>query len=278
MQKLIDDNNRVSDRWQQNNFYSSLPAFPKTYSGPKVLFHEAWVEFASRLETDREIQLLLTSLKGSKNILDIGGGTGLLTTSIASQYGKCTVVEPDPDNAACIDTDKNIDIVLGKGEELPCPDNSFDAIVATWVLQYTSSPIACIEEMVRVCTKTLGSRIAIVQAAPWNEVALLLNACAELVGKPISHHGYLLATAASILEKNGFKNIEMQSVSVEAKFPEATAAERISAATSLLQRMCYQDHPNTEEIHQLLEEKLQNILQEKQTINDDGILLLAKWD
>ena len=276
MSLITPENLKISHHWQNHNYCGLNQTCSHVHEGAKSLFHSAWVEFASRLEPEAEIELLLKSLLGCQEILDIGGGTGLLTTAIAKRYGKCTVIEPDASNAAQIDSDSPIEIILGSGENLTFRNNSFDGVIATWVLQYSQNPAQCILEMARVCQAKPNSTIILVQAAPWNQVASLLNDCASLVGKPLTDHGYLLALAASILEKKGFAKIEMHPVSIPLKFPEPTPELRTQAAKSLLQRLCFELHPRSTEIQNLLAEKLSQHFQNNSAINDDGIVLVAK--
>ena len=277
MNLVKSENLQILDRWQKHDYCASNKTQTNIYAGAKSLFHCAWVEFAARLEPEAEITLLLDLLSGRQEILDIGGGTGLLTTEIAKRYGKCTVVEPDADNAAQIKTDCPIDIVLGSGENLPFADRTFDGALATWVLQYSNNPAQCITEMVRVCQQKPEATIILIQAAPWNQVAQLLNDCAGLVGKPLTDHGYLLALAASILEQQDFAKIEMHPVKIPLNFPESTPELRTHAAKSLLQRMCFEGHPRRTEIQDLLADKLKSHFQSSSAINDDGIVLVAKY-
>ena len=47
---------------------------------------------------DREIQFLLENLKG-KTVLDVGGGTGMLSVALEKTGFKCTNIEPQPEMA-----------------------------------------------------------------------------------------------------------------------------------------------------------------------------------
>jgi SAM-dependent methyltransferase len=253
-----------------------LETFPEAYNGPKVLSSSTWVEFAERLDLGEEIQLLLSTLKGRSDVLDIGGGTGLLTKAIAQQHGHCTVIEPSFEKVAQMSEHPSIDITIGMGEQLPFSRQSFDAIVATWMLHFSYNPERCIEEMARVCAREAGAVVALTQAAPWNEVTLLLNRCAPLAERPPTHHGFLLALAATSFEEEGF-DVELKPFPVALRFQEETPELRVQAATSLLQRLCYDDHPHSSAIRQLLTEPLSGYLKTRKSLNDDGVLLVARY-
>jgi SAM-dependent methyltransferase len=274
--QMIGSTGDISLHWKQHPLCGPLETFLQQYGGPKAFSPSVWVEFAQRLDPDEEIQLLLSTLEGCSNVLDIGGGTGLLTKAIAQQHGHCTVVEPSVENAAHMSQHRGIDIAIGKGEQLPFPRQSFDAVVATWMLQYADRPDRCIEEIVRVCSRQTGSIVTLAQAAPWNEIALLLNRCATLLENPPSHHGYLLALAATALEAEGF-DIELTPFPVALRFPEETPEQRVRAATALLQQLCFDNHPRSQTIRQHLAEPLTDYLQERQFLNDDGVLLIARY-
>jgi SAM-dependent methyltransferase len=232
------------------------------------------VDFASRLNPKAEIQALLSSLEGSRRILDVGGGTGLLTQAIAARFGSCTVVEPDQDNAAQINPGQ-ITVLPGRAEALPFEDESFDAVIATWVLQYTSDPRIAVREMCRVCRKESGSRIVIIQAAPENDIVDLYNVCAETMGLPQAHHGFLLAVAAELLEKQGFTGIELSRINIPWDLRDLSPELRLTHAASIIRRL--HDFPEDPTLVKRVESALSHRpLWSTGVLNDDGILLMAR--
>jgi len=102
---------------------------------------------------------------------------------------------------------------------LPLPDGAAAAAVATWVLQYTDDPARAAAELARVARE----RVVIVQAAPANDLVEVYNLEAALAGSPPAHHGWLLATAADVLERRGFA-VELRPVPTPVRFPDGGPA------------------------------------------------------
>ncbi len=247
---------------------------PTHFWGPEELDHQAWMEFAARLETSRELDMIVAALDGATGVLDVGGGTGTLTTTIARRFGRCTVVEPSAAQAARIQADPGsiIDILPGRGEALPVADGQFDAVMATWVLQYTADPFVAVAEMARACSDTTGARVLIVQAAPGNQMVDVYNAEARVAGLPRAHHGWLLAGAIDVLEMRGF-TITLAGVRSAVRFPDSDAA----AATSLLQRLHFAGHPRSEAMRAAVVPMIQEIFARTPgELADDGVLLIAR--
>lgn len=248
---------------------------PERFWGPEQLDHEAWVEFASRLDTATELELLLAALKGCRDIADIGGGTGTLTRAIAQTYGRCVVVEPSAEQAACIEATPGsiIDVRPGRAEALPLDDGAFDAAIATWVLQYTTDPSLAVAELARVCRTSPRSRVVLVQAAPQNQLVELWNAEARVAGMAPAHHGYLLAVAAEVLASAGFTELELSQFPTDVAFPENDP--RLIA--DLLQRLHFRDHPNAPAIRAATEPLIAEMLAATPgRLDDSGVLLVAR--
>ncbi len=247
---------------------------PTHFWGPEELDHQAWMEFAARLDTARELDMLIAALDGSTSVLDVGGGTGTLTTALARRFGRCVVVEPSAAQAARIQADPGsiIDVLPGRGEALPVADGAFDAVMSTWVLQYTHDPFVAVAEMARACIDRPGGRVVLVQAAPGNQMVDIYNAEAKVAGLPRAHHGWLLAGAIDILEMRGF-SIALAGVRSSVQFPEGDPA----AAASLLQRLHFAGHPRAEamraETTRMISEMFARAPAE---LADDGVLLIAR--
>ncbi|MCK5512455.1 MAG: class I SAM-dependent methyltransferase [Thermodesulfovibrionia bacterium] len=130
--------------------------------GPKVQKRQkemGLVEFqkdlARRVDTDGYAELrssLVGDLEG--DVLEIGTGTGA-TFQYYGPHAKVTAVEPhDGFRAAATEAAKNakaeIQVISGKGENLPFEDTSFDAVSASQVLCSVTSPLKTLEEFKRV--------------------------------------------------------------------------------------------------------------------------------
>ena len=130
--------------------------------GPKVQKRQkemGLVEFqkdlARRVDTDGYAELrssLVGDLEG--DVLEIGTGTGA-TFQYYGPNAKVTAVEPhDEFRAAATEAAKSakaeIQVISGKGENLPFEDTSFDAVSASQVLCSVTSPLKTLEEFKRV--------------------------------------------------------------------------------------------------------------------------------
>ncbi len=72
--------------------------------------------------------------KTSGNLLDIGGGTGISTKIFTNNFN-CTLI--DPANELTKQAQKNIKTIIGKSEELPFKENTFDIIISLTALHHT---------------------------------------------------------------------------------------------------------------------------------------------
>jgi demethylmenaquinone methyltransferase / 2-methoxy-6-polyprenyl-1,4-benzoquinol methylase len=76
-------------------------------------------------------------------------------------------------NIAATATQDRIGLVLGRGEQLPFPDATFDALTFTYLLRYVADPAATVAELARVVKP--GGQIAslefAVPTAPWWRLA-----------------------------------------------------------------------------------------------------------
>lgn len=100
-------------------------------------------------------QYVTEGLEGS--VLDLGTGTGRNLPHVDEQPEVTGVVgvEPDPHMRARAarrvqGLETPIDLVDGRGERLPYPDESFDAVLAGMVFCTIEDPAAALEEVVRV--------------------------------------------------------------------------------------------------------------------------------
>ena len=88
-------------------------------------------------------------LNESVSVLDIGGGTGKILSWVAPMVKRAVVIDPSP---GMIEECKKrgIECVLGKAEQLPFPDRSFDLIMMHDVFHHIGDKEQAIREISRV--------------------------------------------------------------------------------------------------------------------------------
>jgi len=99
---------------------------------------------------------LLAGLAGVANggrILDVGCGPGALSTELVRRLGPEAVTAVDPSESfveAARERLPGITVERASAEQLPFPDDSFDAAVAQLVVHFITDPVAGLAEMARV--------------------------------------------------------------------------------------------------------------------------------
>jgi SAM-dependent methyltransferase/dihydrofolate reductase len=102
-------------------------------------------------------------------VLDVGCGPGGLTTEVAKRVGGSeyvAAIDPAPQfAAACEERHPGADVRVGVAEDLPWPDDSFDAALSSLVIAFMKDADAGVREMIRV-TRAGG----VVAACMWDIV------------------------------------------------------------------------------------------------------------
>src|SRR6516225_1133234 len=123
-------------------------------------------------------------IRRGQRALDVGCGPGALTAELAGRLGSPAVCAVDPSRsftAAARERLPEVDIRLAGAEDIPFPDDAFDAALAQLSVHFMTDPVAGLREMARV-TRPGG----MVGACVWDHaggrspVALLWQAAAEL--------------------------------------------------------------------------------------------------
>jgi SAM-dependent methyltransferase len=247
---------------------------PIEFWGAQQIEHSAWMEYTARLDREHEIETLIAALGGASRVLDVGGGTGQVTQRLAARFDKVTVVEPSAAQYSRIlpPSGKEIEVVPGRAEALPVRDGVFDAVVATWILPYTSDPMLAVAELARAAADTAGATVCVSQAAPGNVLVEIYNLQAQRGGRPPAHHGFLLAGAIDVLEMRGF-SVSLAPFTMSLGVAGGDAAE----AASLLQRLHFIGHPRAEAMRQLTTPLIaEQLARTPGSLPADGVLLVAR--
>ncbi|HXX89579.1 MAG TPA: class I SAM-dependent methyltransferase [Acidimicrobiales bacterium] len=92
-------------------------------------------------------------------VLDVASGTAGVALAIARRSSSARVVGVDlteamlrrgGDNIAAAGMERRIVLTLGRGEQLPFGDETFDALSFTYLLRYVADPAAAVAELARV--------------------------------------------------------------------------------------------------------------------------------
>ncbi|MBA3453245.1 MAG: class I SAM-dependent methyltransferase [Deltaproteobacteria bacterium] len=250
--------------WIEHPLCGPHDTMPTAFWGPERLDSAAFVDLVSLLSPDVEIAAILVALKDIKQVVDVGGGTGLITQAIA-KGAEVTLIDPDPAQRALVPG--GIVVADGRAEAVPLPDQATEAAIATWVLQYCDDPRKAIDELARIARH----RVVIVQAAPGNDLVELYNREAAVAGLPAAHHGWLLAEAATRLEAAGF-TVTLQRLAIPVRAPAGGAEE----LANTLARLHFAGHPKLADMIAVTTPLIGRTLAIGSGLSDDGVLLSAR--
>ena len=106
-----------------------------------------------------------SGIEAGRRALDVGCGSGVLTEELARRVGADHVAGADPSPLldACAERVPGADLKRAAAEDLPWPDDSFDAALAQLVVHFMNDPEAGIAEMARV-----ARRGGVVAACTWD--------------------------------------------------------------------------------------------------------------
>ncbi|WP_156689510.1 class I SAM-dependent methyltransferase [Mycobacterium sp. Marseille-P9652] len=135
--------------------------------------------------------------RGARQVLDLGAGTGKLTTRLVERGLEVVAVDPIPDMLELLrDALPETSALLGTAEEIPLPDNSVDAVLVAQAWHWVD-PARAIPEVARVLRP--GGRLGLV----WNtrdERLGWVRELGEIIGSDGDHGRFDVELSESFTE------------------------------------------------------------------------------
>jgi len=160
-----------------------------------------------------------------QRVLDVGAGTGILSTELARRLGESstTAVDPSPPFAAALEQRlPGVTVFRAAAEALPFEDSGFDAALAQLVVHFMSDPVAGLTEMARV-TRPGG----VVAVSVWDHaggrgpLSIYWDAVRELDPGADDESGLAGARAGhltELLSEAGLQQVEETALTVAAQY------------------------------------------------------------
>ncbi len=93
----------------------------------------------------------LAGIRAGQRVLDVGCGPGALTAELVNRAAAVSAVEPSASFAAAVRARlPGVDVRQCPAEQLPFPDDTFDAAMAQLVVHFMADPVLGLREMARV--------------------------------------------------------------------------------------------------------------------------------
>jgi ubiquinone/menaquinone biosynthesis C-methylase UbiE len=115
---------------------------------------DAYDRFMGLYSSQLSAQLAdLAGVEAGQRVIDVGCGPGALVAELVRRLGADSVAAVDPSEPfveAARARYSGVDVRLAPAEDLPFPDDAFDAALAQLVVHFMADPVAGLAEMARV--------------------------------------------------------------------------------------------------------------------------------
>jgi len=164
----------------------------------------------------QDVAILALSEVHPQRVLEVGSGKGSLAVRIA-QAMRCELVALDSSPAmVAASRSLGVDSMLGDVRDLPFPDDSFDAVIAAWMLYHVSPLHQGLAEVARVL-RPGGRLIAITNGRAH------LEELWTAAGAEHDEPAFSIENGADYLRRY-FSTVERIDTSTHAVFPDRNAA------------------------------------------------------
>jgi SAM-dependent methyltransferase len=158
-------------------------------------------------------------------VLEVGPGPGEVSARIAAELGATVVAVDTSERMVALAREKGVDARLGDVQRLEFEDESFDLVVAAWMLYHVPDIDRGLREIVRVLERG-GTLIAVTNSAHHlEEVRSLAGVSTEV---PFSREN-----GFTFLRRH-FRNVERIDAEQWVTFPDAAAVRQYLESTILL--------------------------------------------
>jgi ubiquinone/menaquinone biosynthesis C-methylase UbiE len=161
-------------------------------------------------------------VRHGQRVVDVGAGTGALTTELASRGARVSSAEPSaPFAAALRQRLPEVEVQVAPAEELPWPDETFDASLAQLVVAFMADARAGVAEMRRVVQP--GGTVAVCM---WDREGMEMLAAIHRAqrtlasGGPMPEERTMYRTPEEIepLFAEGFQEVATEPLQVESSY------------------------------------------------------------
>jgi demethylmenaquinone methyltransferase / 2-methoxy-6-polyprenyl-1,4-benzoquinol methylase len=157
--------------------------FSRRLFAPLAVRYDRLAEILSMGQNRRWRTAMVEHITGSELglVLDVACGPARVSRAIAEHTNACVIgldlsesmLAQGRTNIAATAFHDRIALVLGRGEQLPFPDATFDALTFTYLLRYVADPATTVTELARVVKPggPISSLEFAVPTAPWWRIA-----------------------------------------------------------------------------------------------------------
>jgi 2-polyprenyl-3-methyl-5-hydroxy-6-metoxy-1,4-benzoquinol methylase len=127
--------------------------------GDRAHFYERFAADFDRemnpYEVEKRLRLIFSDVLGAldlndRSLLDAGCGTGLFSRAAVERGARVTSVDVGPALLAEVAKKCDSERVVGSVTELPFPDDTFEVVICTEVIEHTPEPRRAVAELARV--------------------------------------------------------------------------------------------------------------------------------